>query len=193
MNLIRIFEYIGLGGFILWAVLERSFSFSGQQQSKGQKQAQGSYWLINMGWYGAMIFSIVDTLGLKWMGFRTPLWVLRGLGTALTLSGIMIRFMARKALGKQYSVHVETSEAHKLVTVGIYTMVRHPAYLGLICLFLGIPLSMGNWGGLAIAVAGGIPAVVYRILIEEKSLGEWFGEQYEQYKKGTWRLIPYLW
>jgi protein-S-isoprenylcysteine O-methyltransferase len=90
-------------------------------------------------------------------------------------------------------VHIETSATHKLVRTGIYRVVRHPAYLGLVSVFLGIPLSEGSWGGTIVAVAGGIPAVVYRIWIEEKSLSEWFGEQYEEYKESSWRLIPYLW
>ncbi|MDZ7721816.1 MAG: isoprenylcysteine carboxylmethyltransferase family protein [candidate division KSB1 bacterium] len=38
-------------------------------------------------------------------------------------------------------MHVETSDTHELVTRGIYKTVRHPAYLGLSCLFIGIPLS----------------------------------------------------
>jgi protein-S-isoprenylcysteine O-methyltransferase Ste14 len=109
------------------------------------------------------------------------------------LGGLAMRILARKALGKQYSVHVETSKTHHMVTEGVYNVVRHPAYLGLVGLFLGIPLSEGSWGGLAIALVVGIPAIVYRIHVEEQSLREWFGKPYEQYREKTWRLIPYLW
>lgn len=90
-------------------------------------------------------------------------------------------------------MHVATSEKHQLVTNGIYQSVRHPAYLGLLCLFLGIPLSMGSWGGLIIAVAAGIPTVIYRITVEERSLVKWFGEAYETYQQDSWRLIPHIW
>ena len=193
IELERISEYVGLGGFVLWALVERGFSFSGKQQSEGRKQHRGSYWLISLCWYVAMIFSIIDALNLKISVFVTPLWILRGLGIILTISGIVIRFLARKTLGKQYSVHVETSDTHNLVTTDIYGVVRHPAYLGLTCLFVGIPLSMGSWGGIIFAVAGGIPAIIYRIVLEEKFLNEWFGRQYEEYKEKTWRLVPYLW
>ncbi len=193
MNLERISEYIGLGGFILWAIMERGFSLSGQQQNEGRKQHQASYWLISLCWYGAMIFSIFDALSLRITVFVAPLWILRNLGMILTMSGIVIRFLARKTLGKQYSVHVETSDTHDLVITGIYRVIRHPAYLGLMCLFVGIPLSMGSWGGIIFTVAGGIPAIIYRIVLEEKFLNKWFGKQYEEYKEKTWRLIPFLW
>jgi len=193
VDFIRISEYIGLGLFILWAVVERGYFLSNQQQSEGRKQAEGSYWLISMFWYGAMIFSLLDAWSLVWTTFGAPFWILRGIGILLALCGITIRFLARRGLGKQYSVHIETSDTHKIVTSGIYKVVRHPAYLGLVCLFIGIPLIEGSWGGTILAAAGGIPAILYRIWIEEKSLSEWFGEQYQTYKKRSWRLIPYLW
>jgi protein-S-isoprenylcysteine O-methyltransferase Ste14 len=192
MDIIRIPEYVGLAGFILWALVERGFSLSKQQQ-QGEKQEQGSYWLISLFWYGATLLAILDAWGLGWTTFGARLWILRGLGMLFILGGLAMRILARRALGKQYSVHVETSETHQMVTEGVYNTVRHPAYLGLMGLFLGIPLSEGSWGGLAIALVGGIPAIVYRIHVEEQALRTWFGKQYEQYQARTWRLIPYLW
>ncbi len=193
MDIMRIPEYVGLAGFVLWALVERGFSFLKQHQHQGQKQAQGSYWLISLGWYSATFFSILDAWRLGWTTFGARLWILRGLGMLFILGGLAMRILARRALGKQYSVHVETSETHQIVTESVYNVVRHPAYLGLVGLFLGIPLSEGSWGGLAIAVVGGVPAIVYRIHIEEQALRDWFGKQYEQYQARTWRLIPYLW
>jgi len=193
MGFVGLSQLIGLGGFIVWALVERGFSLLNQQQHQGRKQAQGSYWLISLFWYGTMLFSIWDAWGGGWTTFEVALRPARGVGVLLTLGGLTIRFLARRALGKEYSVHVETSDAHELVTRGLYRMVRHPAYLGLLCLFLGIPLSLGSWGGVGIAVVGGVPAVVYRIRVEEKALSEWFGKQYEQYKENSWRLVPYLW
>jgi len=140
-----------------------------------------------------MFLSIWDVWGDPLTAFQKPLIILQTLGIILTLGGLLIRFAARRVLGKSYSVHVETSQKHELVTSGIFSIIRHPAYLGLLCLFLGIPLCMGSWGGLVIALLTGLPALIYRIFVEEKFLQEWFGEAYETYRKNTWRLIPYLW
>jgi protein-S-isoprenylcysteine O-methyltransferase Ste14 len=193
MNWLQIFEYLGLGAFILWSLFERGFSLLNQQQDQGRKSARVSFFLISLFWYGMMAFSIIDAWGIQPTSFARLFWGLRGLGVALSAAGLVIRFVARRDLGKQYSVHVETSDEHQLITEGIYGTLRHPAYLGLLCLFIGIPLSMGSWGSLIIAVAGGIPAVVYRIILEEKSLTQWFGKRYETYRESSWRIIPNIW
>lgn len=193
MTFIQISQYIGLGGFILWSLVERGFHLSKQKQAQGKKEAQWTYWLLNITWYGAMILSILDVWGPGWTAFNAPFAGLRILGILLILTGLGARFLSRKALGKQYSVHVETSEEHQLVTRGIYKHLRHPAYLGLLCLFMGIPLAIGSWAGLIIAVVGGIPSIILRTNIEERSLSKWFGEEYEDYKNRSWRLIPFIW
>jgi len=193
MQLVKIFEYIGMGGFIIWALMERTFTFTRQWQDQGEKQVRISYWLINLAWYGAIFFAILDVWTSQITTFAKLLLPLRALGASLIIAGLLIRFIARRDLGKQYSVHVETSADHQLVTHGIYQTIRHPAYLGLIGLFLGIPTSMGSWGGMAIAALAGIPVVLYRTIIEERYLSEWFGTSYQDYKNNTWRILPRIW
>jgi len=140
-----------------------------------------------------MVFSILDVWGLQLTKFTKPLWGFRLAGLALAAARLSLRFIACKDLGKQYSVHVETSDKHQLDTTGSYRTLRQPAYLGLLGLFLGIPLCMGSWGGLALAAVGAIPAVIYRITVDEKSLAEWFGDQYREKQQDSWHLLPYLW
>jgi protein-S-isoprenylcysteine O-methyltransferase Ste14 len=193
MTLVEYAQYIGLGGFILWAIVERGFHLMDQEQAQGEKVSQWSFWLINLFWYGAMFLAIFDVWGLEWTLFKRPLLGLRLVGILLIILGIGIRILSRKALGKQFSVHVETSDEHTLITEGIYHRLRHPAYLGLLCLFLGIPLALGSWGGFAIAVIGGIPSIIFRIIVEERFLSEWFGADYRKYQADTWRLIPFIW
>ena len=96
-------------------------------------------------------------------------------------------------LGKAFSPVVQTTNTHKLVTGGIYGIIRHPAYLGTLCLLIGFPLCFGSIVGLGIALFAGIPVLIYRIQIEERALQAWFGEEYEAYSSKTNRLIPYLW
>ena len=190
-DLTQIPAYFAIAGFVLWALVERWFHMSGQQQGGGEKKDRGSYWLISIAWYGAVILSIIDAFYLHW----TPqdLGWLRWFGIPLVILGLAGRIMARRALGQQYSVRVETSERHQLITQGIYSKLRHPAYFGTLNLLMGIPLSLWSVIGLAIAVLAGIPAILYRIKIEEDALSERFGEAYREYAKNTWRIIPFLW
>ena len=193
MDFITIAENFGFGGFVGWAVVERAFSLFHQQQDSGKKRVKGTFGLISVIWYGTMLFSFLDVWSLRWTLFRESFVPLRMIAMLFIVTGIAVRVLARTALGREYSVHVQTSDTHELVTRGVYKTVRHPAYQGLSCLFIGIPLSPGSRGGIAGAVLAGIPSVVYRIRIEEQALIEWFGNNYIDYKKHTKKMIPFLW
>lgn len=193
MDLVRIFLITGFTGFLLWSLIERFYSLSGRQQAGGEKKEGFSFWLVSAGWYGAVGFALLDAWALQLSTFQTPLLCLRIPGAILIITGLALRYIARKDLGAQYSVYVQTSSEHRLVTGGIYSSIRHPAYLGLICLTMGIPLCEGSWGGLAIAALLAIPAIIHRIVIEEKALLQWFGSDYAVYANKTRRLIPKVW
>jgi len=192
-DLTRIPEYFAIIGFILWAVVERWFQIAGLQQSGRRQKDRGTYWLISTSWYAAMILSFADTFYFHWTPEDFAIRKLRWLGILLIMIGLATRIMARWALGRQYSALVETSESHQLITQGIYRKLRHPAYFGLLNLFIGIPLSFWSIIGLGIALFGGIPAVLYRISIEEEALLDRFGEEYRRYAKDTWRILPFVW
>ena len=185
--------YAGVAGFIAWGLIERSFRFRNQQQKEGDSQDRGTYWLTSLFWFAVMVYSIFDAFWLGWTvlppGWRALQWV----GIPIVLLGLYVRIQARQALGTQHSAKVQTSEAHQLVTSGIYRTIRHPAYLGFICLMVGAPLCLGSMAGLALAIVGGIPAIIYRIQIEEQALSSWFGDDYIEYTRQTKRLIPGLW
>jgi len=94
-------------------------------------------------------------------------------------------------LGKYFSAGLRISEYHKLVTQGIYRHVRHPAYLGVLLVWLGVPLLFSSlYGFLAMLLL--IPCYLYRIRIEEKMVIEKFGKEYLEYMKRTKKLIPYI-
>jgi len=189
----RIPKCFAFAGFILWALIERWFHMSGQQQAGGQQKEQGTYWLISISWYAAVILSILDAYYFHWTPQDSAIRELRWLGIPLIMIGLAVRIMARRALGQQYSVMVETSESHQLVTTGIYRKLRHPAYFGSFNFFIGIPLNSWSMIGLGIALIGGIPAMLYRIRIEEEMLLKKFGQEYKAYAKDSWRILPYIW
>ena len=129
-------EFTGLFAFLVWALIERGFHLAGQKQTGGKGKDQGSYWLISIGWYGSILIAFMDANYIFWTPDDRTVEVLRWAGIPLVLLGLAARYLARRALGKQYSVVVETSVAHQLVTSGIYRVLRHPAYAGLLCLMV---------------------------------------------------------
>jgi len=185
-------EMTALIGFFLWALMERGFQLLNQQQIKGISRGY-DVWLLSLIWYGTMLISFLDAGRFHWTLLPVQLRILQWIGAALTLAGLSFRFLARKALGKQFSVNVQTSYGHRLVRKGIYRTIRHPAYLGLLFLLSGIPLCAGSILGTALGILAGFPAVLRRIRIEEQALLEWFGEEYRQLQRETTHLIPGLW
>ena len=189
----RIPVLIGFAGLVLWALAERWFYAVKLRQGKGSSRDKGSFLLLYLSWYSAVIFSLSDALLFRWSTIDPALSVVQFIGVPFVALGLIARVVARLTLSKEFSPVVQTMDSHKLVTAGIYAAIRHPAYLGTLCLLLGFPLCFGSMIGLGIAVAVGVPVLVYRIQVEEQALQTWFGEEYEEYSRKTSRLIPYLW
>jgi protein-S-isoprenylcysteine O-methyltransferase Ste14 len=114
------------------------------------------------------------------------------IGFAIAIAGFAIRWTAIFALGKFFTVDVEISDEHKLKTGGIYKMVRHPSYLGLILIIAALGLCTENLVSLAVIIIPIFVAMDYRITVEEKALTEAFGTEYTAYRKRTSKIIPWI-
>ena len=94
-------------------------------------------------------------------------------------------------LGRRFSGLVAIQPEHRLVTNGLYGVIRHPSYLGLFVLVLGWGCVFRSGLGVAIAVLMLI-VLLARIEAEERLLSETFGAEYDAYRARTWRLVPYV-
>ena len=110
-------------------------------------------------------------------------------GSLLVLFGLLLRLVARKALGRFFLYGLEIKPDHVLITHGIYRWIRHPGYLGVIMFDLGTPLLFSSGYGLLLILLL-IPMYIYRIRVEEQMLMERFGEEYRAYQRRTKKLIP---
>jgi protein-S-isoprenylcysteine O-methyltransferase Ste14 len=88
------------------------------------------------------------------------------------------------------TVRVEAGQ--KLVSTGLYGLVRHPMYTGNVIMMVGIPLALGSYWGL-IFVIPGLIALVLRIRDEEKLLQEELDGYREYTQKVRYRLVPCMW
>ena len=87
---------------------------------------------------------------------------------------------------------IEVMEGQKVVSTGLYGIVRHPMYTATIAMFLAMPLMMGSWWAFLVMIPY-VLAIVTRIKDEETLLTKEL-EGYQEYKeKVRWRLIPYIW
>jgi protein-S-isoprenylcysteine O-methyltransferase Ste14 len=108
---------------------------------------------------------------------------------ALLTAGGALRIWPVYVLGNRFSGLVAIQHGHKLVTSGIYGVIRNPSYLGLLISTLGWALAFRSEVGVVLA-AMMIPPLVARMSAEERLLRAHFGSEYDAYCKRTWRLIP---
>jgi protein-S-isoprenylcysteine O-methyltransferase Ste14 len=121
---------------------------------------------------------------------RKEFWTLvRWLGFILFAAGGALRMWPVFVLGRRFSGLVAIQPGHALVTNGLYGIIRHPSYIGLIVNSLGGPsLFVRGVGVLLTALL--IPPLLARIRAEERLLRSQFGGEYEVYCNRTSRLIP---
>jgi protein-S-isoprenylcysteine O-methyltransferase Ste14 len=112
-------------------------------------------------------------------------------GDALVVLGFLIVFLVYKE-NTFASATIELAPEQKVISTGPYKLVRHPMYMGAFILLVGIPLSLGSrWGLLVIALM--MPALICRLMGEEKFLAKNLPGYPEYQKTVRYRLVPFIW
>jgi protein-S-isoprenylcysteine O-methyltransferase Ste14 len=172
----------------LFALSAASF-FAGGNVSSGIREDRSNRWVIS-------VFVIIGILNAFLPAYtdRKELWTIDGdtirwLGVALFSVGGALRIWPVFVLGHRFSGLVAIQPEHNLVTNGIYGVIRHPSYLGLLINSLGWNLAFRSGAGVLLTLLL-IPPLLARIHAEEKLLHSQFGTEYDAYRCHTWRLIP---
>jgi len=113
------------------------------------------------------------------------------IGLTISIFGAIIACWSRYILGKNWSLSIQKKENHELIQNGIYKIIRHPIYTGLLLLFTGNALIVGDYRAI-IAVIIVFVSLWLKLLKEEKLLTEVFGNTYIEYKKRSKALIPFV-
>jgi len=169
-------------------ILLNRLMHSGSNDRKGQDK--GSLIFI---W---MMIALAISLGFIFaVYFKVPLShkiLISHAGLFIIIVGMAIRFISIWTLGKYFTVDVTIRDDHKLKKDGFYKIIRHPSYSGSLVSFIGFGISLNNWISLTTVVILIMISFIYRIRIEEKVLIDQFGKEYLDYKKNTYRLIPWI-
>jgi protein-S-isoprenylcysteine O-methyltransferase Ste14 len=165
--------------------------FSEGHIGAGVKEDRSNRWVIAalgaLGVLDAWLPAYTDRIDFLTFGGDAARW----LGVLLYTAGGVLRLAPVFVLGRRFSGLVAIQPGHRLVTTGLYGVIRHPSYLGLFVLALGWGLAFRSGVGVIIAVMMLI-VVLARIKAEERLLRETFGPEYDAYRARTWRLLPYV-
>ncbi|MBN1415467.1 MAG: isoprenylcysteine carboxylmethyltransferase family protein [Bacteroidales bacterium] len=108
---------------------------------------------------------------------------------------ILLGYLLIFAVFKQNSYAsrvVEVEKDQKVISTGLYGIVRHPMYIGVIIMFVPSPIALGSYWGMIPMTT--IPlALVLRIINEEKVLRKELPGYKDYCQKTKYRLIPYVW
>jgi protein-S-isoprenylcysteine O-methyltransferase Ste14 len=160
--------------------------------SSGRREMTSNRWVV--------FALIILALAIGWLAphaDRRNWWTIDGdaaryTGLALYFLGGVVRLIPVFELKNRFSAFVAVQEGHKLKTDGMYRVVRHPSYAGLLITTIGWCLVFRSSIGLLLTL-GILVTIVGRIRAEERFLHEEFGEEYNAYRRQTrWRLLPFV-
>lgn len=160
---------------------------SGSDGSKGKDRSSLRFlWIIIVIAITAGVWLGIKGVGRITFGQTSLFFV----GLLLIIAGLAIRWIAILTLRHYFTVDVTIMADHRIVNRGLYSCIRHPAYLGSLLSFFGLGLAFVSYISLIIIFIPILIAFLYRIKIEEAALVDAFGDAYTAYSAKTKRLIP---
>lgn len=133
---------------------------------------------------------IVAGLDHRYGWSRVPLWGVIAAAVVLVAAYALYAEVMRE--NAYLSRTIEVQQGQRVVDTGLYGVVRHPMYAVTLWLFLAIPVVLGSlWAVLCFVPY--VPAIVLRILDEEKLLTAELTGYADYTKKVKYRLIPLIW
>jgi len=126
-------------------------------------------------WIGAILYSIFLPFDIG------TVWFYIGLGAFII--GVAILILATRAVA-------QTADG-KPFTEGIYRFSRHPMYLSMILIYMGVSIATASWLFLLITVIT-LFLQRFQMMQEERYCCEKFGDAYREYMNRTsrWVSIP---
>ena len=133
---------------------------------------------------------VISALDYRFGWSSTPLWLVISSSVLFLIGYGMYAEVMRE--NSYLSRTVEVQKGQKVISTGLYGVVRHPMYLATLLMFLPMPMILGSlWGLVSFALYPII--IVIRIINEEKLLTEKLAGYAEYKAKVKYRLIPFIW
>ncbi|HVQ52858.1 MAG TPA: isoprenylcysteine carboxylmethyltransferase family protein [Mycobacterium sp.] len=167
------------------AVLRRRMNVGPQHESRPVQKIVSAG--VALAFFALLVVSALDHR-FGWSHVPTPLVVI---GNVLTWAGLGIAMVV--ITQNNYAaanIRVEANQA--VVSTGLYGLVRHPMYFGVLVMLIGVPLALGSYWGLVLVA---VDAILFatRIFDEEKALTEELTGYREYVDKVHSRLVPGVW
>ena len=114
---------------------------------------------------------------------------MRWIGAGTAALGVAVFITAVVTMRDSWRAGVPDSGKTELVTGGIFSISRNPAFLGFDLVYIGILLMFFNWVLFAASVFAALMFHLQIVNVEEDFLLEAFGEEYLHYRKKVNRYL----
>ena len=192
-----IWEYNLFNFALLMLFISEIFIFVYAHEKKDRKvisRDRGTKWLLYLNFIVCIFISFYN-VSKKAFDFirmmKLPGFCIE-LGIGLMLLGIVIRVSAVLTLRKAFTLNVQVTSRQKLITLGLYQKIRHPAYTGNILSLVGVALALRNLLSVITVFCCCIICYQIRITVEETVLKNRFGDEYTSYQHNTYKLFPFI-
>lgn len=175
---------VWFGFVVYWSAAAKRAAPSKSSESRDSRAVHERLMIFAL----LMLFVPVPGLGIRFLP-ASPFIATAGL--ALQSASLVLAVWARSNLGRNWSAAITVAVDHQLVRTGPYRLLRHPIYSAVVGMFFGTAIASGTVHALGGAVIMTL-AYVRKIRLEEQNLHNVFGPAYEEYRRGTWAVIPGL-
>jgi protein-S-isoprenylcysteine O-methyltransferase Ste14 len=139
---------------------------------------------------GFIALLVVPALDHRFVWSSVPPWV-SAIGDILVALGFVLLYFVISENSYAAST-IQIAEGQTVISTGPYAVVRHPMYAGVLPVLIGTPLALGSWSGLG-ALSFFMPALIWRLLDEERFLHKNLPGYTEYTRKVRYRLVPCIW
>lgn len=144
-------------------------------------------WLVSLG-FTALV--VVPALDRRFGWSHLPPWVALA-GNALTVIGFYLIFLVYRE-NTYGAATIRVTADQRVISTGPYAVVRHPMYASASLYLIGTPLALGSlWGLVALVLI--VPALIWRLLDEERLLARDLPGYTEYQRRVRYRLLPGIW
>lgn len=174
--------------FVVWVFADAVVVFRRKTGEAENRDRSSLRVLMSVGpviWWVAIYLSYTRFGAVQWP------WV-QVAGLAVMGLGIVLRSVAIHQLGRFHTPNVAIRADHQLLETGLYSVVRHPSYLGALLGFIGFAMTLDNVLSLVLFLLATPALYLYRIREEDAVLLAAFGDRYRAYCARTKRLIPWV-
>lgn len=133
---------------------------------------------------------IVPGFDRRWHWSDVPAWLTILAEVVIAASFVIFFYVMRQNSFAAATVRVERGQT--VISTGLYGVVRHPMYMGTLPLMIALPLALGSWWAL-LPVPAIVPALIWRLIDEERVLRRDLPGYAEYCRRVRWRLVPGVW